>query len=94
MEKIRASDILEILENYDVEYRFLPRGRFGYVDPGEQRIVLNARYDKFWQRLTLMHEILHVYYDERGIERTEEEIDSEARELLKRFPYLEPFREK
>jgi len=91
---IRARDILKILEEYDVEYKFLPYGKFGYVAPDEQKIVLNARYDEYWQKITLMHEILHIYYDELEIEKSEEDIDNEARNLIKKFPYLEPFIEK
>ena len=80
---IRDKDIKDILSRYDVVYKRLPKGLFGYVDWENGRIVINSIYDGYFQRITEMHEILHIYYNEHNIDKTEEEIDYEARSLVR-----------
>tara|TARA_Y100000310_G_scaffold41027_1_gene38498 strand:- start:3232 stop:3534 length:303 start_codon:yes stop_codon:yes gene_type:complete len=60
--ELKYEDISSIFSEYDVVFKEIVG--YGRVDPGEKEIILREGLNEKDKRITLMHEILHVFYDD------------------------------
>ena len=79
-------DLIEILAEYDVVHSDLPRNFNcdGEVDHEYKKIYINTNQSYKDKIDTTIHELLHVFYDSRGIEVTENQIIEETKQIIKR----------
>ncbi|MEW6062940.1 MAG: hypothetical protein AB1571_01025 [Nanoarchaeota archaeon] len=83
--------LLEILEEFDIklisvkrvkEFKNFPRRCLdGFIDYEWDKICIEKSLAKEEQEITLLHEILHVYYDNRGLARNEYVIQKQAMKI-------------
>lgn len=78
-------EILELIVQHDVLLTDLPRNVYGDVNFDKMRIRINPRQTVVQRVDTLLHEAVHVYYFERGIDVSEERVIRETSKLIKRL---------
>lgn len=72
--------VIEILKDWDIKYIKDMEKPAGYIDPEKKKIIINVANQSIRELgVTVYHEFFHIIYDDKGIEITEEEIETLAR---------------
>ena len=95
---MQPKDVMDIITRYDIYHMSIDgipitqpdslhfkTYLFGYVDILEQKMFLNLIKDVYGRRFTAIHECLHIYYGDRGIIFSEEEINARALVWYKKY---------
>jgi len=96
-----ASVFDHVMSNYRVVYADFNREEFapyrerkigGFVRLDEKTIYIHSELSREERELTLLHEVLSIYYYEEKILRHDEEIEDETRKLYKKaLPLLQRY---
>ena len=78
-------DLIEIIAQYEVYQRQLPKRLSGDVDYDNLKIRINKKQTSRDKTATLIHEAIHVYYMDRGWDAPEKIIVRQEKRLMKEW---------
>jgi len=78
-------DVLELIVQYDVRQRErMPRKNIaGFIDSGKMEILIRRKQSVMQKVDTLIHEAIHAYYFDRGVNVSEEKVEEDTRRLMR-----------
>jgi len=77
----------ELLDEYSIKIKSIKRFKdfrkcscfiFGFIDHETDTIYIEKKLPKEEQEITILHDLLHLYYDQRGLPRNEYWIEKET----------------
>ncbi|MEM4357951.1 MAG: hypothetical protein QW244_01175 [Candidatus Pacearchaeota archaeon] len=85
------SFLMKILEEFDIELvsmkrkkefkKYSARSIYGFIDYENNKIYIEKGLPKEEQEITILHELLHEYYDSKGLARNEYSIEKETMKI-------------
>jgi len=83
--KPTLKDIVELIAQYDVrQMERMPRKNIaGYIDSGKMEILIRRKQSVMQKVDTLIHEAIHAYYFDRGVNISEEKVIEDTKRLMK-----------
>ena len=89
MRRPEIKDLLSIIAQYEVVHKELSRTQkvitHGEVDFYEMKIYIDPRQTNRDMLSTLIHEAIHVYYNDYGIDPSEKKVISEERRIMNKL---------
>ena len=81
---MNLKDVITILTEYDIRHieNTTEQDVWGAFNPNKQVLTVFVPQLMFQRRQTVMHELLHAYYLNEGVTRTEEEVEEEAKYMV------------